>query len=270
MDVKVTLLEALNAIKRAKTIEPMTIIETSALRWELYASLQNILDAISMIIADLNLRKPSSYSDLGRILREANLISEETEGAIRTIAVTRNIIAHAYRRISVEELQEIKTEMLPKIENTAKELLEMVERENLDPEVMPKTFKALSQPFRRHGVLLAYLFGSRARGTADEESDYDIAVLFSSDKASIIDEANLALELSSALNKPADKIDVVSLNRADLTVKARVLREGIPIYYSDEEFKRRWERKTLLEVLDGTDLYAIYVKRSLKRIIPQA
>ncbi|MEM2341928.1 MAG: hypothetical protein QXX94_00550 [Candidatus Bathyarchaeia archaeon] len=56
MDIKVTLLEALNAIKRAETIEPKTIIEVSALRWELYASLQNILDAIAMIIADLNLK----------------------------------------------------------------------------------------------------------------------------------------------------------------------------------------------------------------------
>lgn len=264
MDIKVTLLEALNAIKRAETIEPKTMIEVSALRWELYASLQNILDAIAMIIADLNLRKPGSYGDLGRILREANLIGEETESTIRAIAITRNIIAHAYRRISVEEMQEIRAEIRTKIEHVVKELLKIVEQKKLDPEAALKTFEALSQSFRKHGVLLAYLFGSRARGTADEESDYDIAVLFSNDETSIIEEVNLALELSRALNEPANKIDVLSLNKADLTIKARVLREGIPIYCSDEGFKRMWERKTLMEILEGTDLYAVYTKRTLK------
>lgn len=100
-------------------------------------------------------------------------------------------------------------------------------------------------------------------GTADEESDYDI-VLFPSDDVSVIDEVNLAVKLSNALNELADKVDVVSLNRADLIVKARVLREGVPIYHCDEGVKRKWERKTLIEVLDGTDLYAVYISRSPK------
>ncbi|MEM2341929.1 MAG: nucleotidyltransferase domain-containing protein [Candidatus Bathyarchaeia archaeon] len=193
-------------------------------------------------------------------------MGEETENMIRAIAITRNIIAHAYRRISVEEMQEIRAEILAKIEYVVKELLKIVEQEKLDPEVALKTFETLSQSFRKHGVLLAYLFGSRARGTADEESDYDIAVLFSNDETSIIDEVNLTAELSRAINEPADKIDVLSLNRADLTVKARVLREGVPIYCSDGEFKRMWERKTLMEILEGTDLYAVYIKRALERI----
>jgi len=42
---KAILLEAINSIKRAEDIKPKTPIEISALRWELYASLQNILDA---------------------------------------------------------------------------------------------------------------------------------------------------------------------------------------------------------------------------------
>jgi len=258
---KAILLEAINSIKRAEDIKPKTPIEISALRWELYASLQNILDAVSMIIADLNLRKSSSYSDLGKILRETNLISEDD---IKTIATVRNMLAHAYRRISGEDLQRIRDEILPRAERAAKELLKIVEQKNLDPK--SNLYKGLIETLKEHGVLLAYIFGSRARGDAREDSDYDIAVLFSNEDASIIDEINLAVELAGALNEPVEKIDVVSLNRADLLVKARVLKEGIPIYYVDEEFKRKWERKTLIEILDGSDMYAIYVNRVLKRI----
>jgi len=266
MDLKAILLEAVNAIKRAGGIKPKTPIEISALRWEIYASIQNILDAISMIIADLNLRKASSYSDLGRILCETNLISEEGEDDIKTITIVRNTLAHAYRKISEEDLQRIRDEILPRAERAAKELLKIVEQKNLDPKSNLNVPKGLIKTLGEHGVLLAYIFGSRARGNAREDSDYDVAVLFSNDDASIIDEINLAVELADALNEPVEKIDVVSLNRADLLIKARVLKEGIPIYYVNEEFKRRWERKTLIEILDGSDMYAIYANRALKKI----
>lgn len=216
-----------------------------------------------MIIADLNLRKPVSYADLGKILREANLIGEEAENVIKMIAAARNILAHAYRRISAEDLQRMKGEILPRAEVIIKDLLRIVEQRSLDPESATGFLETLIQPLKKHGVLLAYLFGSRARGTARVDSDYDIAVLFSSEESSLIGEINLAVELASALNEPVDKVNVVSLNKADLTVKARVLKEGSLIYCSDEEFKRRWERKTLREVLDNSDLYAIYTKRIL-------
>lgn len=51
--------------------------------------LQNILDAMAMIIADLCLRKPSSYADLGIVLYEAGLVSEETKNHVKRIALTK-------------------------------------------------------------------------------------------------------------------------------------------------------------------------------------
>jgi len=266
MDLKAILSETVNTIKRAGNIKPKTPIEISALRWDIYASLQNILDVVSMMIADLNLRKASSYSDLGKILRETNIISEESEDDIKTIAAVRNMLAHAYRRISEEDLQRIRDKILPRAERAAKELLKIIEQKNLDPKSDLYALKGLIETLKEHGILLAYIFGSRARGNAREDSDYDIAVLFSNEDASIIDEINLAVKLADALNEPVEKIDVVSLNRADLLIKARVLKEGIPIYYINEEFKRKWERKALIEVLDGSDMYAIYVNRILKKI----
>ena len=38
--------------------------------------------------------------------------------------------------------------------------------------------QALDEAFERHGVLLAYLYGSQARGEAGPLSDVDVAVLF--------------------------------------------------------------------------------------------
>jgi len=43
------------------------------------------------------------------------------------------------------------------------------------------------------------------------------------------------------------------------------LREGIPIYVSDEDMRRRWERKTYLKILSTIDLYKIYTTRILKK-----
>jgi predicted nucleotidyltransferase len=41
--------------------------------------------------------------------------------------------------------------------------------------------QALDQAFESHGVVLAYLYGSQARGDAGPLSDVDVAVLFGPD-----------------------------------------------------------------------------------------
>ncbi len=94
-----------------------------------------------------------------------------------------------------------------------------------------------------------------------EESDYDIAVLFSKEDVTVIDEIKLSLEIAQALGVPVDKVDLTSLNNADILLIARVLKEGMPIYAISEEDRKRWEKEKYLEVLYTTDLYAIYISR---------
>jgi len=125
-------------------------------------------------------------------------------------------------------------------------------------------FKEIEEIFRKHGVVLAYLFGSRAKGLERKDSDYDIAVLFNRN-VTIIDEIKLALDIADKLKLPIETIDITALNKADLLFKARILREGIPIYVSDEDMRRRWERKTYLKILSTIDLYKIYTTRMLKK-----
>jgi hypothetical protein len=44
---------AVESAREAKEIQPSDRLGISALRWEIYSSLQNLLDALAMIVADL-------------------------------------------------------------------------------------------------------------------------------------------------------------------------------------------------------------------------
>jgi len=263
MEIKSVLAEARNSIKRARSITPRSTIELSALRWELYASLQNILDAVAMIIAELGLRKPTSYSDLGDVLHEKRLVGEEERNALKLIAKTRNTLAHAYRRLDMEDLRDMVENILPMAEKLAYKLFEVVKDRGVDPKQQNEAWKKAEKVFKKHGAALAYLFGSRARGSCREDSDYDIAVLFDRDRTSVLDEIKLALDLEGELN--LHNVEVVALNKADPVLVARVLREGVPIYWRSLNELRRWERETYLRMLHSLGLYEVYSRRVLRR-----
>jgi len=90
-------------------------------------------------------------------------------------------------------------------------------------------------------VRFAYLFGSRARGTATEHSDADVAIMPSTD-LSLRERARLATQLAEALGV-AD-VDLLSLDRARLELRGRVVQEGRLIYSSDEPARVAFEVRT--------------------------
>jgi len=265
VEIRSILVDVLEGVRRARELSNFrSLVEEYALRWVLYSTFQNLLDATAMIIADLRLRKPSSYSEMGRVLVEAGY-SIDVE-AFKLIATTRDTLAHAYRRLSRDELVGIIETLLPLVEKMALELTEVSSRAGVDPIEYHsgQIPEGVVDVFRRYNVILAYLFGSRARGDAREDSDYDIAVLTSGD-ASIVDVIRLAVEIAEALEAPPDKIDVVVLNKADKIVKARILKEGKLIYTINPNLVREWEKRSYMEILDNTDLDAVYMKRVLER-----
>ena len=215
--------------------------------------------------------KPPSYAGLGRTLAEAGILDADDAKVVALIARTRNMLAHAYRRISVSDLGRIIGEVLPRLERLVEKVRDAAEARGVDPpEELPIRFnerngECLERVFRRYGVVAAFLYGSRARGTARADSDYDIAVLFEK-PVDIIVEARLAVDLAKALGVDADLVDVVSLNNADTILLARVLREGKLLYARDLDRVKRWIRRAYIAVLDELEtLYPLYVKKSLEK-----
>lgn len=87
---------------------------------------------------------------------------------------------------------------------------------------------------RRGEILEAYLFGSRARGTARPDSDVDVAVYVDEARAGAGPfgyEADLTTDLMTALETNA--VDVVVLNRAAPLLYHRVLRDGVRLFARD-------------------------------------
>jgi predicted nucleotidyltransferase len=77
----------------------------------------------------------------------------------------------------------------------------------------------------KHGARNVRVFGSVARGEADEQSDIDLIVEFDPER-SLLDHAALWLELQDLLGC---KLDVVSDRGIKPRIRERVLREAIPL-----------------------------------------
>lgn len=92
--------------------------------------------------------------------------------------------------------------------------------------------------FDRYGVAVAYLFGSRADGTATSESDHDVAVLFRADDHPVDTTERLAASLARVLGTA---VDVVDLRRASLELRGRVAEGGRLLHCGDEPRRVRFE-----------------------------
>lgn len=83
-------------------------------------------------------------------------------------------------------------------------------------------------------VVLAYLFGSVARGQGDHFSDVDVAVLFV-EFIGAERRSELCIEQSFGLQKFADRqVQVVALNTASPVLKFQVLAEGKMLFARSE------------------------------------
>lgn len=78
---------------------------------------------------------------------------------------------------------------------------------------------------RRHGATNVRIFGSVARGDADECSDIDILVDLDPDR-SLFDLGRLWSDLEQILGRP---VDVVTENGLKQRIRERVLKESVPL-----------------------------------------
>lgn len=88
----------------------------------------------------------------------------------------------------------------------------------------------LIEIMRRNQIEFAALFGSRAKGTARDDSDYDILIEFSpSARVGLFKYQSIEDEVSSTLG---EKVDLVTVDGIDKYVKDEVLRTMKVIYDS--------------------------------------
>jgi predicted nucleotidyltransferase len=100
-------------------------------------------------------------------------------------------------------------------------------------------------------VVLAYLFGSHARGKAGPLSDVDVAVLLAGqpDDARCFD---MRLEIIGGLMDilHINDVDVAILNQVPLALRYRVVRDGILLFCRDRQAMVAFKAQTVIEYLD--------------------
>jgi hypothetical protein len=119
----------------------------------------------------------------------------------------------------------------------------------------------------RDEVVVAYLFGSHARGEADARSDVDIALLLRPDLPDVFRlKPRLDTKIGDVLD--SDEVDVLFLNDAPLPLRAEVVRTGQIIVSKDEEVRVEFEARTMSAWWDFQPLLAEFDRlylASLKR-----
>jgi predicted nucleotidyltransferase len=102
-------------------------------------------------------------------------------------------------------------------------------------------------------VRLAWLFGSRVRGTARAESDVDVAVLVddacAAGSGALKDSCFRLIPLMTRAVR-SDLIDLVILNHAPPLLRHRVIRDGVLLYARADAERVRFVHDTLREYLD--------------------
>ena len=106
----------------------------------------------------------------------------------------------------------------------------------------------------KEGILVFYLFGSRARGEGTGESDIDFA-FFSTREFSWDDYYGLRGSFSKLLG--TDRFNLLWLNKADAIITFEVVTTGRPLFFRDPEVLNDLELRAKKNYYD----YKLYLER---------
>lgn len=113
-------------------------------------------------------------------------------------------------------------------------------------------------------VLVAYLYGSHARGTAGPLSDVDVAILL--DEGSDYFRRRMDITAAVAEVTSEDVADVIVLNDAPVALGYRVLRDGNVILSRDERSRIRFFVQTVDRYLDMAPMRRMYADGTRHRL----
>ena len=118
-------------------------------------------------------------------------------------------------------------------------------------------------------VRLAWLHGSRARGTARLESDIDVAILLDDECAaspSAIKDSIWRLAGTLGREIPSDRLDLVLLNDAPALLRHRVILDGILLFARSDAERVRFVLETLREYQDLEPRLREHSRRRVERL----
>jgi len=79
----------------------------NSLAMECFQAVNSVIDLGEIIISEKELGFPSKYREIFEILYRENIIDRETFDGIKRLIFLRNLIAHEYYTIKIEELKEM-------------------------------------------------------------------------------------------------------------------------------------------------------------------
>lgn len=124
-------------------------------------------------------------------------------------------------------------------------------------------------------LMLLILFGSRAKGNANEDSDWDFAVLYDQELRKIHEKSGWDwLKIWSVLEKvfdlPENKVDVVILNDCSNIMAHSIARDGKLLYERESGEFERFKQQALMtssELKTFREQQREQIKESLKGLV---
>jgi hypothetical protein len=117
-----------------------------------------------------------------------------------------------------------------------------------------------------NNIIAAYLFGSYAVGVANEDSDFDVAVLVENVPNDSIDyRIKKAMELEKILGKD---VDFVIINNSSYILTFQIFKEGKIIYEKDADKRAVYQMHFLSRYYDYIkfyDYYSNYLSKEIKK-----
>jgi predicted nucleotidyltransferase len=129
-----------------------------------------------------------------------------------------------------------------------------------------RDIKRLADCLGKYPVVIAYLFGSEAKGKSGTLSDIDIAIFIDKtiNKSERFDlRLRLTSELSSIMNKT---VDVVVLNVSPVQLSYEIIKHGKVIFCKDKSMQVDFETEILSKYLDRRYYDKRHAELTLERI----
>ena len=123
--------------------------------------------------------------------------------------------------------------------------------------VMEPTANEYAEIARRQGVVLLYLFGSRAKGGAASDSDWDFAALFEASPGTDLLPRAAAVEID-LLKHFEEPVEVTPLNEADPVLRFEVISTGQIVYARSERERVLFDAAVQREYQDSNERRRIY------------